>query len=308
MTIPSQFEVTLPLLQYAATQDEFKTQDAIEVLAKQFRLTDEERREMLDSGRHRRFDNRVWFARLALKKSGLIERTPNKKLRITDSGREVLQNPPEKIDRKYMMQFPEYKKLWDKVREKQKNKRSHPNAEPDVELENPEEQIEYYYRHLNDDLAQELLEKLTETPPQFFEQVVVDLLVSMGYGGSRKDAAEATRLTADDGIDGVIKEDKLGLDAIYIQAKRYAVGNGVGRPAVQAFAGSLEGNRARKGVFITTSHFTKDAHQFVERIEKKIILIDGAQLTRLMIEHNIGVSEEARYVVKKIDHDYFEQE
>jgi len=151
------------------------------------------------------------------------------------------------------------------------------------------------------------LKRIREVPPAFFEALVVDLLVAMGYGGSRKDAGQALGRSGDGGVDGMIKEDKLGLDVVYVQAKRWKNGNTVGRPEVQAFAGSLEGHRARKGVFITTSKFTQDAIQYIQRIEKKIVLINGEELAQLMIDHNVGVTEVANYTVKKIDNDYFEE-
>jgi restriction system protein len=170
----------------------------------------------------------------------------------------------------------------------------------------PEETLETAYLRLRSALAQELLERIKVSSPKFFERLVVDLLVSMGYGGSRRDAGEAVGQSGDAGIDGIIKEDKLGLDVVYIQAKRWE--GVVGRPVVQAFAGSLEGQRARKGVLITTSKFSPDAHTYVGIIEKKIVLIDGEQLAELMIDHDVGVNEVAQYAVKRVDLDYFEEQ
>ncbi|WP_258405561.1 restriction endonuclease [Shewanella zhangzhouensis] len=181
-----------------------------------------------------------------------------------------------------------------------------PEAVDDSTL-TPSEQISKAFAALNSALADELLEQIHSLSPKFFEQLVVDLMLAMGYGGSQKDAGQATQYTNDGGIDGIIKEDKLGLDSIYLQAKRYR-DNTIGRPDIQAFAGALDMHRARKGVFITTSSFSKDAREFVSMIEKRIVLIDGRELAALMIEHNVGVSTRELYAVKAIDSDYFADE
>ena len=184
---------------------------------------------------------------------------------------------------------------------------SEDHAEIDAEaVRTPREVMESGYQEMRRDLSQELLNRIKSSPPRFFEQLVVDLLVAMGYGGSRIDAGEAVGQSGDGGVDGIIKEDKLGLDAIYLQAKRWE--NTVGRPVVQAFAGSLDGYRARKGVLITTSQFSPDAKDYVSRIEKKIVLIDGEELAKLMIDYNIGVATDAAYEIKRLDTDYFEEE
>jgi restriction system protein len=212
---------------------------------------------------------------------------------------EVLKENPEKIDMKFLERFPEYiafKKLRHEKEEKGEEK----------EAKTPEDILAENYLMLRADLAHELLEKIRNNSSEFFEKLVVHLLVEMGYGGSRLDAGQAVGKTGDDGIDGIIKEDKLGLDIVAIQAKKWK--NPVGRPDIQGFVGSLVGNRAKKGVFITTSSFSKDALEYVNRIEQKVVLIDGDQLAELMMDHNIGVYEDTSYSVKKVDQDYFEEE
>lgn len=221
------------------------------------------------------------------------------RFRITERGLSVLQNNPTVINNDFLGQFPEFVQF----RAIRRTARPADDSEP---AGTPEETLEASYQNLRGELVQELLERVKGCTPSFFENLVVDLLVAMGYGGSKKDAGQAIGRTRDGGIDGIIKEDKLGLDVVFIQAKRWD--GTVGRPVVQAFAGSLEGQRARKGVLITTSQFSPDAVDYVGRIEKKIVLIDGEELCQLMIDHGVGVTEVARYVVKKIDSDYFGDE
>jgi restriction system protein len=226
----------------------------------------------------------------------LIETAGWGKVIITERGKSVLQNGPLRVDRKFLQQFPEYAA---KVNRQETNQ-----VEKEEEADQtPLESIEANYQSIRRELARELIERIKSCSPRFFEQLVVDLLVAMGYGGSRSDAGQAVGQSGDGGIDGIIKEDKLGLDVVYIQAKRWE--GSVGRPVVQAFAGSIEGRRARKGVLITTSNFTQDAKQYVEMIEKKIVLIDGEELAQLMIDHGVGVTEVASYTIKKMDMDYF---
>lgn len=182
------------------------------------------------------------------------------------------------------------------------------SAEQATEKGTPEEVLEASYQRLREELAEEILDRIMEATPSFFEKLVVELLLRMGYGGSRKDAGQAIGQGGDAGIDGIINEDRLGLDVIYVQAKKWDRNRTVGRPEVQAFAGSLEGQRARKGIFITTSQFSSDAREYVQRIEKKIVLINGELLADLMIEHGLGVTTVATYDVKKIDSDFFAEE
>lgn len=300
MSVPTFQEIMLPLLQFAGDGQEHTLEEAIETLAIRMHVGEEDRKELLPSGNQYRFDNRVGWARTYLKKAGLLESLTRGKFRITTRGLDVLKKNLSQIDRKFLQQFPEFLNFQNtKSIDTSKDENDQPN-------ETPEEVLETSYQNLRQSLAQDLLDRIKKCSPRFFEKLVVDLLVAMGYGGSRKDAGQAIGQSGDGGIDGIIKEDRLGFDAVYIQAKRWDTT--VGRPIVQAFAGSLEGQRARKGVLITTSQFSQDARDYVTRIEKRIALIDGEQLAQLMIDHSIGVTEVATYTVKKIDLDYFEEE
>jgi restriction system protein len=298
MAIPDFQTLMLPLLKFAADRQEHSTSDAIDALALEFRLTDEERKELLPSGRQSRFDNRVGWARTYLKKAALLEGAGRGKFRITARGLKVVKDNPPRIDMKFLERFQEYVEFRNLSRQEEELTENVEKAS-----QTPEEVLELSYQNLRRDLAQELLERIMGCSSRFFERLVVDLLVAMGYGGSRKDAGEAVGQSGDGGIDGIIKEDRLGLDVVYIQAKKWE--GTVGRPVVQTFAGSLEGQRARKGILITTSQFSREARDYVERIEKKIVLIDGQQLAQLMIDHNVGVAEVETYTVKRVDLDYF---
>ncbi len=302
MAVPDFQSFMLPLLVIAGDEQEHSLSQSIDNLADQFNLTEDDRKEVLPSGRQARLDNRVGWALTHLRKANLVESVGRGKFRIATRGREVLRKTPPKITIKFLKQFPEFIEF---------RKRQNDKLEEDIERheeldETPEEVLEASYQNLRRNLAQELLEQVKQVAPRFFEGLVVDLLVAMGYGGSRKDAGQAVGQSGDGGIDGIIKEDKLGLDAVYIQAKRWE--KTVGRPEVQGFVGSLAGRKARKGVFITTSQFSKDAKEYVGGIDMKIVLIDGEQLAQLMIDHNVGVAEVSTYIVKKIDLDYFGEE
>src|SRR5574341_279185 len=298
MGVPDFQTLMLPLLQLASDRIEHSLSEAIMLLADHFGLSEAERDELIPSGRQARFANRVGWASTYLRKAGLLESTRRGWFVITDKGLGILQNPPERIDLRFLKQYPEIKEFRYAGRREIAE-----SAEGEDELvQTPEEILYQSYQELREGLAQELLETVKRCSPRFFEQVVLDLLIAMGYGGSRQAAAHAVGGSGDGGIDGIINEDKLGLDVVYVQAKRWD-GN-VGRPQIQAFAGSLEGVRARKGVFITTSAFTQDALDYVKQIEKKIVLINGRELAQLMIDHNVGVSEVAIYSTKRIDLDY----
>jgi restriction system protein len=298
MSVPDFQSLMLPILKFAGDGKEHSQGELKEAIAGQLQLTETDRKELLPSGRQLRFDNRVAWSSVYLKKAGLLESTGRGRFRITRQGMDVLKSNPSRVDTKFLMRYQSFQEF--------KGSSDHIDDEGDKEDKadkTPEEILEASYLELKQGLAQELLDRIMACPPSFFEQLVVDLLVAMGYGGSRKDAGEAIGRSVDGGIDGIIKEDKLGLDVVYIQAKRWD--RTVGRPDVQAFAGSLEGQRARKGVMITTSQFSQDARDYVTRIEKKIILIDGGRLTQLMIDHGVGVAKVAEYIVKKVDQDYF---
>lgn len=298
MAVPDYQTLMLPVLQVASDGQEHTIGETIEIIASSFGLTDEDRKELLPSGTQFRFDNRVHWARSYLKQAALLENTGRGKFRITDRGIQVLQNNSQHINVKFLEQFPEFLEFKSRHSSSQV-----PEATEEESSHTPEEILEESYQSLRDELAQELINRVMQCSPRFFEKLVVDLLVAMGYGGSRRDAGERIGQSGDGGVDGIIKEDRLGLDVVYIQAKRWE--GTVGRPVVQGFAGSLEGFRARKGVLITTSSFSKDAKDYVERIEKKIVLIDGEQLAQFMIDYGIGVAEVATYIVKKADQDYF---
>ncbi len=301
MAVPGFQELMLPLLRIAGDGDEHSLSELIDTLAVEFGLTDADRNELLPSGRQAKFDNRVGWARTHLGKAGLLESTGRGRFRITDRGIDVLNSNPPEIDIRLLSQFPEFIEF--RRLSRSGNRTVEESEGPN---QTPEEILESSYQSLRSALAETLLQRIKACSPRFFERLVVDLLVAMGYGGSRKDAGQAVGQSGDGGIDGTIKEDRLGLDVVYIQAKRWEAT--VGRPIVQAFAGSLEGLRARKGVLITTSQFSQDAKDYVTRIEKKIVLIDGEELTHLMIDHGVGVAEVASYTVKRVDIDYFDEE
>jgi len=261
---------------------------------------------MLPSGIQSTFFNRVGWASTYLKKAGLFEATRRGYYRITARGLELLKKQPKTINAKLLRQYPEFLEFQQLKGTRSGNKASSSRGAPDISTATPSEALETAYENLRDELADELLSRLKKSSPTFFERIVVELLVKMGYGGSRADAGKAIGRSGDGGIDGIIKEDKLGLDVVYVQAKRWD-NSPVGRPDVMQFAGALQAQKANKGIFITTSRFTEDARSYVSQIGSKIVLIDGEQLTNLMIENDIGVSTVSTYPVKKIDTDYFDE-
>ncbi|MEW6087749.1 MAG: restriction endonuclease [bacterium] len=301
MAIPDYQSIMLPFLKFASDKEEHSKQETVDNLSKYFKLTEQELKELLPSGRQQIFDNRVGWARTYLKKSALIKSTRRGYYVITNRGLEVLKNNPDKIDVNFLEQFPEFKEFRALKREKEEEKTSEAD-----QTSTPEEIFETSYFKLKESLANELLQLIKSSDPALFEKTVIELLVKMGYGGSRKDAGEAIGKTGDEGIDGIIKEDKLGLDIIYVQAKRWE--NTVSRPEIQKFAGALQGQRAKKGIFITTSDFTKEAQEYTSKIDIKIVLIDGKTLAQLMIDNNVAVYPVSSYEIKKIDSDYFAEE
>jgi restriction system protein len=303
MAIPDYQTIMLPLLKFAGDNQEHSLRDAVDYLAGEFELSEEELKEMLPSGTQRLFNNRVAWALTYIRKAVLVESPKRGIFKITDRGQQVLSQGLEKIDSKFLNQFPEFVEF-KSIKKKPAEKAVIPTKE--IDDTNPEETLEAAYQELHDELASELLQTVKQCAPDFFERLVIDVMIKMGYGGSRKEAGQAIGKVSDGGIDGIIKEDKLGLDIIYIQAKRWE--GTVGRPEIQKFAGALQGQRARKGIFITTSNFTKDALDYVENIDTKIILIDGQRLAELMIAYNVGANTTAIYEVKKIDSDYFIEE
>ena len=274
--------------------------DLYQELADQMKLTPEDKKELLPSGKQQTYKNRIGWARTYLGKAGLLE-VPNRgECRITSEGLSVLSKSQEDIDVKYLKRYPTFVSFHQVSKTSTQEDTS--NSES---IASPDETLEMAYFELRNALRQEVLDKVKKSPPEFFESLVIELLVRMGYGGSQEDAGKTLGRSGDGGIDGKIKEDRLGLDFICVQAKRWE--SNVGRPIVQAFAGSLDGFRARKGVLITTSGFTKEAIEYVSKIGKSIVLIDGEELTRLMFEYDLGVTPVKHYVLKKLDHDYFEE-
>ncbi len=283
MPVPTIRQIKHPLLQLVADRREYQLRDIVDQLADHFALTDEERSEFLPSGSSKRFYNRCGWAQSVLKQAGLLESPQRGYHKITDQGLEALSH---NLD---IRPSPDHL----------------PTADDEEDDQTPEEYIEQNYRHIRERLVAELLEEINDNSPRFFEEFVIDLLVKMGYGGSRGDA-EAVGRSGDGGIDGVINEDRLGLDVVYVQAKRWEAN--VSRPEIQKFAGALQGQRARKGIFITTSGFSRDAREYVKAIDSKIVLIDGRQLAEFMIDHNVGVSTVNTYELKRVDSDYFEED
>ena len=264
---------------------------------------------MLPSGTAPLFDNRVGWARTYLKQAGLLTSPKRGVFQITERGKALLAKGPAQINVATLEQFEEFRAF----RERRRDTTAENNAAAPRQAEQespatqtPEDQLAFAYGRLRSELELDLLEQVKSVTPVFFERLVIDLLVGMGYGGSRQDAGRAIGKSGDGGIDGIIKEDKLGLDVIYVQAKRWE--GTVGRPEIQKFAGALQGQRASKGVFITTSTYSREAVEFANQINTKIILIDGQQLAAMMIDHNVGVSTIGMYELKKIDSDYFEGE
>ncbi len=299
MSIPDYQSIMLPLLRLAGDGKEYSLRACISMLADEFGLSDNERKELLPSGKQARFDNRVGWAGTYMIKAGLLSRPRRAHYQITDRGQEVLASNPTEIDVKFLDQYQEFVSF----RQPSNEEMSSAADTSQTLAETPEEALEEAHQTLQESLAVDIIQAIKQCSPEFFERLVVDLLVKMGYGGSRKEAGQAVGRGGDGGIDGIIKEDRLGLDIIYIQAKRWE--GVVGRPEIQKFAGALQGNRARKGIFITTSSFTREAVEYATLIDTKIILIDGTRLADFMIEHNVGASTVATYEVKRIDSDYF---
>jgi len=302
LAVPDFQSLMLPLLKFSADGEEHTMQEAREGLAKIMGLSQEDLEERLPSGRQTTFANRVAWAKVYLTQAGVLESPKRGKLHISDRGRKILSEFPTRIDIKYLEQFEEFQEFRQASNKSRTEKVTHADA-AQASSTTPEETLEQAYQQLRDEVANELLHLIKDNTPEFFEKLVVYLIVSMGYGGSVKEAGKATRKTADEGIDGVIKEDRLGLETIYLQAKRWEAA--VGRPEIQKFVGALHGQRAKKGVFITTSRFSKEALDYVGQIDPKVVLIDGADLVQLMIDNNVGVGSAAVYEIKKVDTDFF---
>ena len=298
MAIPGYQEFMLPLLMAVADRHEHDMHDLYNQMAEEFNLSEEDQNELLPSGKQFTLQNRISWARTYLKKAGLLESPGRGFIKITEEGLKVLQNPPSSINVKFLNQFSDFQIF------REKKDTDETEISDDIEI-SPQETLEKGYQLIRNALVSDLLEKLKSVSPARFEKLVVELVVKMGYGGSLKDAGKAVGKSGDGGIDGIIKEDRLGLDAIYIQAKRWE--GTVSRPEIQKFAGALQMHRARKGIFITTD-FSKEAKEFVQMIDSKIVLIDGNELAQYMSDFNLGVTTEWVYEIKRIDSDYFEEE
>ncbi len=307
MPIPDFQSIMLPLLKILADGKVYKYREIIEALVREFQVTEAERKEMLPSGQQEIFANRVGWAKTYLKKAGLIDSPQRATFVISEKGKEILSQNLDHIDTKFLRQFPEFQEFT-RVNKQNETITLESNLSTSDQEQNPEELLENSYQEIRQALATDLLFILRKLSPDAFEKLVVELLVKMGYGGSIRDAGKAVGKSGDQGIDGIIKEDRLGLDIIYIQAKRWADNNAVGRPEIQKFVGALAGQGAKKGIFITTSYFTQEALEYAPRNEIKIVLIDGEELSQLMIDYNLGVSTQKIYEIKRIDHDYFGDE
>ncbi|MCW3105646.1 MAG: restriction endonuclease [Segetibacter sp.] len=302
--IPDYQTLMLPLLLVVQDGKEYKLNDVVEVLAKKFKLSNEERAELLPSGQTFVFGSRVGWARTYLKKSGLLDSPHRGTVIITERGKSVIKEKPAEINVKFLKRYPEFLEF--QSAKKDDSIETDTVANDDTKKQTPEELLESGYQTIRKSLEQEILSKLKSVHPSSFEEIVIKLLVKMGYGGSIAEAGKATKYTADEGIDGIIKEDKLGLDVIYVQAKRWE--GVVGRPELHKFVGALAGQGAKKGIFITTSFFTKEAADYTPKNETKIVLVDGVKLAQFMIDYNLGVSVQNVYEIKKIDSDFFEIE
>lgn len=306
MAVPGYQEFMLPLLMLAADGLEHSVSDAMDALATQLKLSDADRETLLPSGTQTRFYNRVTWATTYLTKSQLLVKTGRGRFRISPRGQDVLRQKPARIDNAFLEQFEEYRAFKTKKSPRTDSaavtdRRDHEHEEPDS---TPDERLDAAYKELRETLADDLLVRVRDSTPKFFEHLVVDLLVKMGYGGSHASAARVVGRSGDGGIDGVIPEDRLGLDMVYVQAKKWE--NSVGPDEIRKFVGSLGEQKAHKGVFITSGEFTSGARSAAEKANARVVLIDGERLADLMIDHGVGVTDHKPYIVKKLDNDYFE--
>lgn len=304
MPLPDYQTLMLPVLEIAAN-GEISVPLAEAEIARRFSLSQFEREEMLPSGKQRILHNRIHWAKFYLSKAGLVESPRRGRFTISEAGRALLKAPPKKLDTQFLLSIQKFKEFYQS--EDSAGTGSAPSEQP-VQTATPEETVESAYNASVNALRTELLERILQNSPAFFEGLIVDLLVAMGYGGSHRNAAAQLGRSGDGGVDGVINEDTLGLDRVYVQAKRYGAGTSVGRPDVQAFTGSLVGLGATKGVFVTTSTFSSQAIEFASRIPQRVVLIDGRRLTELMIEHSVGVRLSRTIEFKRLDEDFFSDE
>lgn len=298
MPVPDFQSFFRPLLDIAADGKEHSIQEAREFIAKSMALSDDDLKELLPSGIQRKFDNRVAWAKSYFVQAKVFESSRRGYFKITPRGFDLHKRGHKRIDIRILNEYPEFVEFHSAKGTKE--------AEIEPSPETPEETLQKSYESIRSDLASQIIQRIAGKPPEFFERLVVDVMVAMGYGGSRADAGKQIGGVGDEGIDGIIKEDKLGLDLVYLQAKRWQ--GTVGRPEVQKFVGALHGKRAKKGVFLSTGKFSDEAKHYVETIDPKVILIDGLMLAELMIDHGVGTTSTATYEIKRIDSDYFMEE
>lgn len=303
MSLPNYQQFMHPLLESIKSGEIFELSEIRTIVFQRLELTEQQLADTISSGKRTVANNRIGWSRTYLHKAGLLSIPKPGTIQITERGSEALASG-ESITNQYLKQFPEFMAF---IRPAKSSDTDAQSAETIDNSQTPDDQIEQAYQAITRSLASDLLEQIKASSPQFFEKLVIDLMLAMGYGGSRSDAGQATQYTNDGGIDGTIKEDPLGLDTIYLQAKRYTDSK-IGRPELQAFAGALDMKRAKKGVFITTSSFSRDAWEYVDLIEKSIILIDGEKLAELMIQYNLAVTSKQSYAIKAIDSDYFNED
>ncbi len=308
MAVPKYEAIMLPLLKrMAAIDGEANVAAVLPDLAREFGLTDEEMQERLPSGGQTYFANRCHWAKFYLSRAGLLEGERRGYFKITDDGRRFLKRNPSSLDRKALMEIPQFAEWWKKTPENQAESKvvdAHADL-VDINAVTPDEQIDSASKQLDAALVAELLSRVRAVHPTQFEQIVVDLLIKMGFGGGDDERGFHRGRSSDGGIDGMIQEDALGLDAVYIQAKRYADGVSIGRPTLQSFIGSLVGERATKGVFVTTSSFTREAREYVKTVQHRVVLIDGEEQAKFLVRYGVGVREDRRILIKKLDEDYF---
>jgi len=305
MAIPNFQMLMLPVLSVAA-KGEARIGDVVETLADQLALSAEDRAQLLPSGKQTIFSNRVHWAKTYLGKAGLVEATRRAHFRITQRGQDVLASSPSHIDKAFLSQFEEYRDFRSKVASDDAPEAADDDAPAPGETKTPDEVLHAAHRQIESSLAEELLQRVRSAPPDFFERLIVNLLMAMGYGGSVADAGRALGRSGDDGVDGVIDQDALGLDRVYIQAKRYKEANNVGSGDIRDFFGSLDRHKAAKGLFVTTSAFSPAAKETADYLSKRIVLIDGRQLAALMIRHNVGCRIEETLHLRKLDEDFFD--
>jgi len=300
--IPDYQSLMRPVLECAAS-GEVRIGDVVDRLADKFQLSEQERDELLPSGKQTRFSNRVHWAKSYLKQAGLVKATRRAHFVITDRGKDAL-NDNKEINVSYLEKFPEFQEF--RSRTKEGDPAELPQSGEVEATATPDEVLRAAHKKINAALSAELLDRVREASPSFFENLIVELLLAMNYGGTSEEAGRALGKTGDDGVDGVIDQDPLGVDQIYIQAKRYAEGNSIGAGAIRDFFGALSLKKAQKGIFVTTSSFSPSAVQTARALGSRIVLIDGVHLARLLIRHNIGCRDEEVLHLKKIDEDFFE--